>query len=158
MQGTPTQSWILDSTLWISDSRYWIPVFVSRTWTLDSNLWIPDPRYWIGTGAYRLLNWLLVSRIWIPDSFQSIAGFRILQPNSRFQSPWFRIPLENNFTDSAIRITLHGATNTLVNRRSFFLSFSINNSVNEKSKEKRSSKKAGNKGMDTEVILTLKWL
>lgn len=64
--------------------------------------------------------------------------------------------IESNFTDSAIRITLHGATNTLVNRRSFLLNFSINNSVNEKSKEKRSSKKAGNKGMDTEVILTLK--
>ena len=41
-------------------------------------------------------------------------------------------------------------------RQILLLNFSINNSVNEKSKERRSSKKAGNKGMDTEVILTHK--
>ena len=34
----PKQSYILDSTPWILDSRYWIPVFVSGTWILDSNL------------------------------------------------------------------------------------------------------------------------
>ena len=33
----PGQSWILDSMLWIPDSRYRIPVFVSRRWILDSN-------------------------------------------------------------------------------------------------------------------------
>ena len=34
----PGQSWILDSTLWNPDSRYWLPVFVSRTyWKQDSN-------------------------------------------------------------------------------------------------------------------------
>ena len=27
MEGNPRQSWILDSTLWTSDSRYWIPNF-----------------------------------------------------------------------------------------------------------------------------------
>ena len=32
----PGQSWSLDSMLWIPDSRYRIPVFVSR-WILDSN-------------------------------------------------------------------------------------------------------------------------
>ena len=34
---TQEQSWIPDSTPRISDSRYWIPVFVSGTWILDSN-------------------------------------------------------------------------------------------------------------------------
>ena len=29
MLGNPRPSWILDSTLWISDFSYWIPVFVS---------------------------------------------------------------------------------------------------------------------------------
>ena len=35
--GNPRQSWILESALWIPDSRYWIPVFVSGTWTLLPN-------------------------------------------------------------------------------------------------------------------------
>ena len=39
MRGNPGQSWILDSTLWIQDSRYWIPVFFNGTWILDSNRW-----------------------------------------------------------------------------------------------------------------------
>ena len=34
MKGNPGQSWILDSTWWIADTRYWIPVFVSETWIL----------------------------------------------------------------------------------------------------------------------------
>ena len=44
----PRQSWILDSTPWIKESRHWIPVFVSGT--LDSGFkslegfWIPKPR------------------------------------------------------------------------------------------------------------------
>ena len=33
----PRHSWILDSTPWMPDCRYWIPVFVSGTWILDSN-------------------------------------------------------------------------------------------------------------------------
>ena len=37
MEGTPRQSWILDSTSRIPDSRYFIPVFVSGTWILSSN-------------------------------------------------------------------------------------------------------------------------
>ena len=37
MWGNPRQSWIVDSTQWIPDSRYSIPVFVSRTWILDTN-------------------------------------------------------------------------------------------------------------------------
>ena len=37
MWGNPRQSWIVDSTEWIPDSRYSFPVFVSRTWILDSN-------------------------------------------------------------------------------------------------------------------------
>ena len=32
--GDPGQSWILDSTLWVPNFRYWISVFVS--WNLDS--------------------------------------------------------------------------------------------------------------------------
>ena len=36
MLGNPRQSWILDSTPWIADSSYWIPVFVSGSW-----FWIP---------------------------------------------------------------------------------------------------------------------
>ena len=32
------QSWILDSTPWIPDSRYMIPVFFSEIWILNSNL------------------------------------------------------------------------------------------------------------------------
>ena len=139
-----------------------IPGTGFQSLSVELGLWIPSCGFLIpgtGSGQERIGSWtgFFVSRIWIPDSFQSIAGFRILQPNSRFQSPRFRIPLENNFTHSAIRITLHGATNTLVNRGSLLFNFSINNSVNEKSKERKSSKKAGNKGMDTEVILTHKW-
>ena len=38
----PGQSWILDSMLWIPDSRYRIPVFVSRRWIPDSLSCIPD--------------------------------------------------------------------------------------------------------------------
>ena len=34
---TTALAWILDSTPWIPDSRYWILVFVSGTWILDSN-------------------------------------------------------------------------------------------------------------------------
>ena len=37
MWGNPRQSWIVDSTGWIPDSRYSFPVFVSRTWILDSD-------------------------------------------------------------------------------------------------------------------------
>ena len=33
----PRHYWILDSTLWIPDSKYCIPFVVSRTWILDSN-------------------------------------------------------------------------------------------------------------------------
>ena len=36
--GNPRQSWILDSTPWIPDYRYWIPVFVNETWILESNV------------------------------------------------------------------------------------------------------------------------
>ena len=36
MLGNQRQSWILESTPRIPDSRYWIPVFVSGTWILDS--------------------------------------------------------------------------------------------------------------------------
>ena len=32
MWGNPRESWIVDSTEWIPDSRYSFPVFVSRTW------------------------------------------------------------------------------------------------------------------------------
>ena len=35
MEWDPRQSWILDSTLRIPDSRYFIPVFVSGTWILS---------------------------------------------------------------------------------------------------------------------------
>ena len=38
MEGNPRHSWILDSTSRISDSRSWIPIFVSGTSTLVSNL------------------------------------------------------------------------------------------------------------------------
>ena len=31
------QAWIVDSTHWIPDSRYCIPVFVGGTWVLDFN-------------------------------------------------------------------------------------------------------------------------
>ena len=34
---TTALAWILDSTPWIPDCRYWIPVMVSGTWILDSN-------------------------------------------------------------------------------------------------------------------------
>ena len=36
-KGNPRQFWILESTQWILDSRYWIPVFVTETWILDFN-------------------------------------------------------------------------------------------------------------------------
>ena len=36
MLGNPRQSWILDFTPLIPDSRYWIPVFVSGTWIMGS--------------------------------------------------------------------------------------------------------------------------
>ena len=35
--GNPRQSWILESTPWIPDSRNKVPVFVSGTPILDSN-------------------------------------------------------------------------------------------------------------------------
>ena len=47
---------ILDCTLWIQDSRYWIPRFwiprsgsriVLDSKILESTPWIPDSRYWI---------------------------------------------------------------------------------------------------------------
>ena len=36
MLGNPRHSWILDFRALIPDSRYWIPVFVSRTWIMGS--------------------------------------------------------------------------------------------------------------------------
>ena len=41
MQGDPGQSWILDSTRWILDFRYWMPVFFCGTWIPDSNRYAP---------------------------------------------------------------------------------------------------------------------
>ena len=41
MQGNPGQSWILDSTRWILDFRYWVPVFFFGTWIPDSNRYGP---------------------------------------------------------------------------------------------------------------------
>ena len=65
MLGSPTQSWILDSTSWIPDSSYWIPV--SGTWILDSS------RLW-DSGLLELSS-----------GFQS-PGFRITR------AKYFRIP------------------------------------------------------------------
>ena len=41
MQGNPGQSWILNSTRWILDFRYWMPVFFFGTWIPDSNRYGP---------------------------------------------------------------------------------------------------------------------
>ena len=41
MEGNPGQSWILDSTRWILDFRYWMPVFFFGTWIPDSNRYGP---------------------------------------------------------------------------------------------------------------------
>ena len=35
LKSSPRESWILDSTLWITHPRYWILVFVSGTWILN---------------------------------------------------------------------------------------------------------------------------
>ena len=44
LKGIPRQSWILDSMPWIPESRYLIPVFVSRTWILHSLGCISDSK------------------------------------------------------------------------------------------------------------------
>ena len=76
----PRQSWILDSTPWIPDSRYFIPVFVSGTWILDSNpLW--------NSGFLELYS-----------GFQS-PGFRI--PQVKFSR--FPDSTSKYFTDSGIQ-------------------------------------------------------
>ena len=36
MEGNPRQSWILDSTPWVPNSRYWIPFFL-----VELGLWFP---------------------------------------------------------------------------------------------------------------------
>ena len=35
--GNPRQLWILESTPWILDSRYWVPLFVGGTSIPDSS-------------------------------------------------------------------------------------------------------------------------
>ena len=68
MQGNPRQSWVQDSTEWILDSRYWIPVFVSRTWILGSN------HQW-DSGFLGLYSAFQHQGFWIPwAKFSQILG------------------------------------------------------------------------------------
>ena len=55
--GNPRQSWIVDSTPWIPDSRYPIPAFVSGSWIL-----IP-----IVSGIQESLGCIPAPKPWIPD-------------------------------------------------------------------------------------------
>ena len=145
---------VTQDSLGISISRcgFRIPGTGFQSLSVELGLWIPSCGFrisGIGSGQKRIVE----LRFGIHSNRKRDSGF--LELNSRFQSSWFRIPPENNSSHSAIWIALHGATNTFVNRGSHLFNFSINNSVNEKSTEKRIAKKAGNKGMDTEMILTL---
>ena len=71
--GNPRQSWILDCTMWIRDSSYWIPVLFSGTWFNSGfqslvGFQIPWDVFWIP--KHRILDSASKnfpdSRIWIP--------------------------------------------------------------------------------------------
>ena len=75
----PRQSWILDTTRWISDSRYWLPELC--LWNIDS--WFQSL---VGVALLELYS-----------GFQSL-GFRI----QRTKFPGFWTPQAKNFPDSGI--------------------------------------------------------
>ena len=89
MQGSPRQSWILDSSSWIPDSRNWI----SDSLFVELNIFrIP-----------------MVSGI--PDSFSCVPD-SVTQDSRLHNSGISRIPHFTNklhFPDSTVQIPLHGA-------------------------------------------------
>ena len=76
IQDNPRESSILDSTLWIVDSRYWIPDSLS----IELGLRIPNAE------GFRISG--------LSSGFQGL--------NSRFQSPKFPIPRAKDFLDSGL--------------------------------------------------------
>ena len=88
--------------------QYYRPILrnTKQSWILDPIPWIVDSGCWIFSGT------------WILDSMPQ-WDFGVLELYSGFQSPGFRIPrakfsrildsTNKNFSDSRIRIPLHGA-------------------------------------------------
>ena len=74
------QSWILDSTPWIPDPRYWIPIRLGQ-WNLDF--------------GFQSLVVFRIPKPWIPNSTSKIS--------------WIADSTTKNFPDSQIRIPSLGA-------------------------------------------------
>ena len=76
MEGNARQSWILDSTPWVPNSRYWIPFFL-----VELGLWFP------------MVSGILDSLSCVPN-----PNFRILDSTSKL--PWIPNSTSKYFLDS----------------------------------------------------------
>ena len=98
MKGNPRQSWTLGSTLYIPDSRYWIPVLVCGTW-------FPDFDFQWDSGFLELYSRLQSTGFRTPQAkFFSDSGF----DKQKFRGIGFPYMVRNSSLKMTISHLLRG--------------------------------------------------